>query len=332
MGRICGIYCIKNIFRNKMYIGKSININDRYRQHFMKLRNNSHHSHKLQASWNKYPDEYFVYGIIEECPVEVLDEREKYYIDLYDTYNNGFNEQIPNGKNSGHLFTAADRAKHSIAIRKSRQKWTAEDWSRNKEYLDRGRATAMLHDRRLPILLYDGNTLELKHRFNNIEECAKFLGSSINSIEKAIYRIRHGKRFHYKNFILICDNGSFSINNYVESKLKHCNNILLKNEIRTGLAIINKFSREYNNKLRVRNNYDNKCKSWKENSKKSVESLRKSRKHAVDIYLFDTGEYIGRWGLISDFAKEYNLNVKYLRRVTSGDQNHHKNYVVKRVN
>lgn len=85
-----GIYKITNPLTKKSYIGSSNNIGIRFTKHKSDLRLGKHHSSKLQNSYNKHGD-IFIYDIIEECKVEVLLDREQYYIDLFDSYKNGYN-------------------------------------------------------------------------------------------------------------------------------------------------------------------------------------------------------------------------------------------------
>lgn len=86
------IYCIKNIINNKVYIGKCKNTKNRFSTHLSKLKNNKHHSIKLQRSWNKYKKENFVFEILEEVNIlENIIELEKRYIRDFNSYKNGFN-------------------------------------------------------------------------------------------------------------------------------------------------------------------------------------------------------------------------------------------------
>lgn len=87
----CGIYYIKNKTNGKMYIGKSIDIQKRWKSHKTQLKNGNHVNPHLQSSWDKYGDNAFEFSIIEECACEELNDREKYWIQFYDSFNNGYN-------------------------------------------------------------------------------------------------------------------------------------------------------------------------------------------------------------------------------------------------
>lgn len=87
-----GIYSILNLQNNKRYIGYSVDISRRWQTHKRDLKNNKHENDHLQAAYNKYGADSFQYSIIEECPVDELKERERYWIEYYDSRKNGYNE------------------------------------------------------------------------------------------------------------------------------------------------------------------------------------------------------------------------------------------------
>jgi len=87
----CGIYAIKNKINNKMYIGKSVNVNKRKSYHFWLLRTNNHFNPKLQSAFNKYGEENFEFVILEKCNKDELDDKEIKYINRYNTINDGYN-------------------------------------------------------------------------------------------------------------------------------------------------------------------------------------------------------------------------------------------------
>lgn len=76
-----GIYQIRNILDNRVYIGSSINIGARFATHKLRLRKNIHHSNLLQNAWNKYGYECFVFETLELVELNRLIEREQFYID-----------------------------------------------------------------------------------------------------------------------------------------------------------------------------------------------------------------------------------------------------------
>lgn len=95
--KICGIYCIENTINNKKYIGQSINIYERFIYHKSHLKHNRHDNVKLQEEYNIYGLDNFKYYILEECTINNLDDKEKYYIQLYKSYINEYGYNIDKG-------------------------------------------------------------------------------------------------------------------------------------------------------------------------------------------------------------------------------------------
>lgn len=92
------IYKITNTITNQSYIGQTIDINRRRRNHFSTLRNNSHDNPKLQASWNKYGENNFEFQYWEfnVASLEELNKLECDYIEKYNGLSEGFN-LVPGG-------------------------------------------------------------------------------------------------------------------------------------------------------------------------------------------------------------------------------------------
>lgn len=86
-----GIYKITCLANNQSYIGQSASIKKRWSEHRSLLKRGKHHNLYLQNAYNKYGKEAFTYEIIELCSQEELNEREKFYVKLFNTYNDGFN-------------------------------------------------------------------------------------------------------------------------------------------------------------------------------------------------------------------------------------------------
>ena len=86
-----GIYRIKNTANGKYYVGQSEDIAKRWFHHRWELQNGKHINLHLQAAWDKYGEESFEFQVLELCPVEELNDREKYWIFYFDALDNGYN-------------------------------------------------------------------------------------------------------------------------------------------------------------------------------------------------------------------------------------------------
>lgn len=84
-----GIYAIMNLHNKKLYIGQSIDIESRWKQHFSELRRGTHHNRYLQAAYNKYGADSFVVAILELCDKAKLNEREAYWVAKENSYGDG---------------------------------------------------------------------------------------------------------------------------------------------------------------------------------------------------------------------------------------------------
>lgn len=83
-----GIYKITNKINGKSYIGQSINIVQRWKQH---RTNAMVRTEALYLAFQKYGIENFSFEVLEECSEEELDQREQYYISFFNSYENGYN-------------------------------------------------------------------------------------------------------------------------------------------------------------------------------------------------------------------------------------------------
>ena len=92
VGTKTGIYKITNLENGMAYIGQSVNIKDRWGTHIkVGLGADTITRNKLYPAMLSTGVENFTFEILEECSSEELNEREKFYIDFYDTVNYGYN-------------------------------------------------------------------------------------------------------------------------------------------------------------------------------------------------------------------------------------------------
>jgi len=88
------IYSITNTINDKKYIGKTSQSNpyDRWKQHLQLAKsksnlqeNNSAHSMPIVRAISKYGSDNFKFRVLEECDDDKVNEREKHYIEKYNT-------------------------------------------------------------------------------------------------------------------------------------------------------------------------------------------------------------------------------------------------------
>lgn len=96
-----GIYKIENLINGKVYIGQSVHIKKRWREHIAILNFPLLQIYKrpLYQSFIKYGLENFSFNIIEQCSKDLLNEREIYWIKYYNSCiywpnSNGYNLTI----------------------------------------------------------------------------------------------------------------------------------------------------------------------------------------------------------------------------------------------
>ena len=89
---MCGVYMFENKINHHKYIGASKHIEKRYKEHLRDMENNTQKQKTLYKAFKKYGLDNFEFSIIEECLPEDRFKREKYWIDYYNTYEDGYNE------------------------------------------------------------------------------------------------------------------------------------------------------------------------------------------------------------------------------------------------
>ena len=81
-----GVYQIRNVLNNRVYIGSTIDFKVRWQQHIKNLRKNKHNNCFLQADFNKCGEPAFVFEVVEVTENKTKEQRllvEKWYIEQH---------------------------------------------------------------------------------------------------------------------------------------------------------------------------------------------------------------------------------------------------------
>lgn len=86
------IYKIINDINNKIYIGKTLfSVEKRWKEHCSEYSQRKIENRPLYRAINKYGIKHFHVEQIEECSNDIVNEREKYWIEYYGSFKYGYN-------------------------------------------------------------------------------------------------------------------------------------------------------------------------------------------------------------------------------------------------
>ena len=92
---VTGVYKITNQETDECYIGQAVDVAKRWKDHAKcGLGIDTPASNKLYKAIQEYGIWNFSWELLEQCSKEELDEKEHFYIDLYDSKNYGYNSSI----------------------------------------------------------------------------------------------------------------------------------------------------------------------------------------------------------------------------------------------
>ena len=210
MEKFCGVYKITSP-SNKVYIGSSIDINDRFKQY--KRLYNCKPQVKLYNSLNKYGVENHIFEILFLCEKQDRFYFERCFGDIYNSIKCGLNCQLPGRDDLPQVFSEETRAKFSANTKgdknamygKTHTKQSRDKIRENrKEYLKTTMKSVFQYD-------LEGNLLKV---FESVNAAARETGIDCGSIciccNKKIKQIR--------NFVFRYENDEFS---YIKPTYKH---------------------------------------------------------------------------------------------------------------
>lgn len=105
------IYKICNDFNDKVYVGQTVRkVSWRWQDHKHRAECQFQFKSHIYNAMRKYGIEHFYCETIEECPDIILDDRERYWIKYYDSYNHGYNDTL-GGQDRKRFFLYEDISK-----------------------------------------------------------------------------------------------------------------------------------------------------------------------------------------------------------------------------
>ena len=179
-----GIYKITNL-KEKIYIGRSINIEKRFKQY--KSFNKSNNTQvKLIRSLKKYGIDNHSFEVIEECSFENLNIRERYWQEFYDVIGkNGLNCILTKTNEKPCVFSKETRDKISKSHKgKKKKPFTKEHLKKLSEsHKNKVFSQETKNKMGVVILQYDLN-LNLINEYKTITEASQNTNIHLSNIQQ----------------------------------------------------------------------------------------------------------------------------------------------------
>lgn len=199
-----GVYLISNNVNGKCYVGSTIHLDQRRREHFSKLANNKHINAHLQNAYNKYGREAFDFEVLETIDIDdnikdKLLKREQFWID---NLKPEYNILLVAGSNLGYHHTEETKKKISestTGVKKS------EEHAKHIREGQSGRVLTEEHKAKL--------SEEAKHRkspsnhaiisidgviYNSLKEASEATGVKYNTIQKRLKNPNFSNYYYVK--------------------------------------------------------------------------------------------------------------------------------------
>lgn len=199
-----GVYLISNNVNGKCYVGSTVHLDQRRREHFSRLANNKHINAHLQNAYNKYGREAFNFEILETIDIDdnikdKLLKREQFWID---NLKPEYNVLLVAGSNLGYHHTEETKKKISestTGVKKS------EEHAKHIREGQSGRVLTEEHKAKLSeaarhrkspsnhaIISIDGVI------YNSLKEASEATGVKYNTIQKRLKNPNFSNYYYVK--------------------------------------------------------------------------------------------------------------------------------------
>jgi group I intron endonuclease len=173
------VYCITNTTNGNQYVGQTKNeLNRRWKEHLYEA--TKYNTRPLYRAINKYGRDSFKIRILEELPIEKLNEREAYWIEKLNTFNNGYN-----ATSGGDHFDHNEETKSKISIGMSNvernEEWTNNITKAHLSKIEKGELWGCLTGNH-----YNHDKLKRKVKATNLETGEEFTFNSMREGAKEL--------------------------------------------------------------------------------------------------------------------------------------------------
>ena len=201
------IYKITNSVNDKVYIGQTIDtLSNRFSKHKYEAINYPNNKSSLHAAMRKYGVDKFSIVEIEQCDNENLNEREKYWIEYFNSYNDksrGYNNTI--GGDGNLKYNSLDFLKlwqEGKTLTQIGDFFGTDRHVVKKHLLSLGiKETELIKNKfgnaKKGVIQIDRDSLEIINEFESLTQAANAVGGCVGGISSAC----NGKRKTYLNYI-----------------------------------------------------------------------------------------------------------------------------------
>lgn len=172
------IYKITNDINDKVYIGKTeFDIEKRFQEHCRDALKDRNEKRPLYNAINKYGIEHFKIEEIEQC--NDIENREKYWIEYYDSYNNGYNATLGgDGKTLINYDLVVEKFKKGMTITEISNELHHDIGQLSKILKAKGITSEEIKEQsktqRKSLIMLDKKTLQEIKSFNSVAEAAQY--------------------------------------------------------------------------------------------------------------------------------------------------------------
>jgi group I intron endonuclease len=184
-----GIYAIINKANWKVYVGQSVSCNARWVAHKSASKRGIHNNGHLQAAFDKYGTNNFMFFVIEECSEEVRDERERYWINHFNSCDENCGYNMQTGGSFGKRHAESTKRKIGDAHRGEKNYFYGKKFSNeHKEKLSKAKKDRPRTEMELEVLkeMIKNNTVPITDEM-------------VKDVENGMSRRKFGKKYGTQN-------------------------------------------------------------------------------------------------------------------------------------